>query len=130
MPDTTLLVSDVMSSPPVVVRTHDSLWRAMDRFLATGLRHLVVLDESDVVIGVLDDPPLSDAVEGESDADDGESDADDGSDTERAEDAVRFALPFGFVLNLAGVRRLRGPLRRRGRLDHDLRTDRRSGIDR
>jgi acetoin utilization protein AcuB len=55
MPDTTLLVADVMSSPPVVVRTHDSLWRAMDRFLATGLRHLVVLDESDVVIGVLDD---------------------------------------------------------------------------
>lgn len=55
MQDTSLLVSDVMSSPPVVVRTHDSLWRAMDRFLATGLRHLVVLDETDVVIGVLDD---------------------------------------------------------------------------
>lgn len=44
-----------MSSPPIVVRTHDSLWRAMDRFLATGLRHLVVLDEADVVIGILDD---------------------------------------------------------------------------
>lgn len=55
MSDTALLVGDVMSSPPVVVRTHDSLWRAMDRFLATGLRHLVVLDESDVVVGVLDD---------------------------------------------------------------------------
>jgi CBS domain-containing protein len=55
MPDTPLLVSDLMSSPPVVVRTHDSLWRAMDRFLATGLRHLVVLDETDVVIGILDD---------------------------------------------------------------------------
>jgi CBS domain-containing protein len=55
MQDTSPLVADVMSSPPVVVRTHDSLWRAMDRFLATGLRHLVVLDESDVVIGILDD---------------------------------------------------------------------------
>jgi CBS domain-containing protein len=55
MQDTTPLVDDVMSSPPIVVRTHDSLWRAMDRFLATGLRHLVVLDDSDVVIGILDD---------------------------------------------------------------------------
>jgi CBS domain-containing protein len=55
MQDTSPLVEDVMSSPPIVVRTHDSLWRAMDRFLATGLRHLVVLDEADVVIGILDD---------------------------------------------------------------------------
>jgi CBS domain-containing protein len=55
MQDTSPLVEDVMSSPPIVVRTHDSLWRAMDRFLATGLRHLVVLDEADLVIGILDD---------------------------------------------------------------------------
>lgn len=55
MQDTTPVVADVMSTPPVVVRTHDSLWRAMDRFLATGLRHLVVLDDSDVVIGILED---------------------------------------------------------------------------
>lgn len=55
MPYSSLLVANVMSSPPVVVRTHDSLWRAMDRFLATGLRHLVVLDELDAVIGILDD---------------------------------------------------------------------------
>jgi CBS domain-containing protein len=55
MLDPSPLVEQVMSSPPIVVRTHDSLWRAMDRFLATGLRHLVVLDDSDVVIGILDD---------------------------------------------------------------------------
>lgn len=55
MQDTSPVVGDVMSTPPVVVRTHDSLWRAMDRFLATGLRHLVVLDDSDVVIGILED---------------------------------------------------------------------------
>jgi CBS domain-containing protein len=55
MRDTSPVVEDVMSSPPIVVRTYDSLWRAMDRFLATGLRHLVVLDEADVVIGILED---------------------------------------------------------------------------
>jgi CBS domain-containing protein len=53
--DTGPLVADVMASPPVVVRTYDTLWRAMDRFTATGLRHLVVLDEADAVVGVLDD---------------------------------------------------------------------------
>lgn len=31
----------------------------MDRFTATGLRHLVVLDEADVVVGVLDDRLLA-----------------------------------------------------------------------
>lgn len=55
MQDTGPLVADVMASPPVVVRTYDTLWRAMDRFTATGLRHLVVLDEADAVVGVLDD---------------------------------------------------------------------------
>jgi len=53
--DTGPLVADVMATPPVVVRTYDTLWRAMDRFTATGLRHLVVLDETDAVVGVLDD---------------------------------------------------------------------------
>jgi CBS domain-containing protein len=55
MQDIDPVVSDVMATPPVVVRSHDSLWRAMDRFLATGLRHLVVLDEEDAVLGILDD---------------------------------------------------------------------------
>jgi CBS domain-containing protein len=57
--DTGPLVADVMASPPVVVRTGDTLWRAMDRFTATGLRHLVVLDETDAVVGVLDDRLLA-----------------------------------------------------------------------
>lgn len=59
MQDTGPVVSDVMASPPVVVRTDDTLWRAMDRFTATGLRHLVVLDEADAVVGVLDDRLLA-----------------------------------------------------------------------
>ena len=49
------MVADVMATPPVVVRTYDSLWAAMDRFTATGLRHLVVLDPHDAVVGVLED---------------------------------------------------------------------------
>lgn len=44
-----------MATPPVVVRAVDSLWRAMDRFTATGLRFLVVLDDDDAVVGLLDD---------------------------------------------------------------------------
>ena len=59
MQDHGTLVADVMASPPVVVRTYDSLWRAMDRFTATGLRHLVVLDATDAVVGVLDDRLLA-----------------------------------------------------------------------
>ena len=55
MQDTGPLVADVMATPPVVVRTYDTLWRAMDRFTATGLRHLVVLDATDAVVGVLED---------------------------------------------------------------------------
>jgi CBS domain-containing protein len=55
MQDTAPLVEDVMATPPVVLRTADSLWRAMDRFTATGLRFLVVLDDADAVVGLLDD---------------------------------------------------------------------------
>ena len=44
-----------MATPPVVLRTADSVWRAMDRFTATGLRFLVVLDDEDAVVGLLDD---------------------------------------------------------------------------
>lgn len=44
-----------MATPPVVIRSTDSLWRAMDRFTATGLRFLVVLDDDDAVVGLLDD---------------------------------------------------------------------------
>jgi CBS domain-containing protein len=51
-------VGDVMSAPLVVVRDGDSLWRAMDRFLASGLRHLVVLDVDDRLVGVLGDRQL------------------------------------------------------------------------
>lgn len=44
-----------MSTTLVVVREHDSLWSALDRFTGTGLRHLVVLDDRDGLVGVLDD---------------------------------------------------------------------------
>jgi acetoin utilization protein AcuB len=48
-------VRDVMSAPVTVVRDHDSAWHALERFTETGLRHLVVLDDSDGLVGVLDD---------------------------------------------------------------------------
>jgi CBS-domain-containing membrane protein len=48
-------VRDVMSSPLVIVRDYDTIWHAVDRFVQTGLHHLVVLDSEDVLLGVLDD---------------------------------------------------------------------------
>jgi acetoin utilization protein AcuB len=49
------VVRDVMSSPVTVVRDHDSAWHALVRFTETGLRHLVVLDGTDHLVGVLED---------------------------------------------------------------------------
>lgn len=46
---------DIMSTPLVVVRSQDSLRHALDRFTVTGHRHLVVLDDSDDLVGVVDD---------------------------------------------------------------------------
>ena len=46
---------DVMSAPLVVVRDYDTIWHALDRFVQTGLHHLVVLDSEDELVGVLDD---------------------------------------------------------------------------
>ena len=48
-------VSDVMSVSLVVVRDYDTIWHALDRFVQTGLHHLVVLDPEDRLVGVLDD---------------------------------------------------------------------------
>jgi CBS domain-containing protein len=48
-------VRDVMSAPLVVVRDYDTIWHAVDRFVQTGLHHLVVLDPEDELVGVLDD---------------------------------------------------------------------------
>jgi CBS domain-containing protein len=48
-------VRDVMSAPLVVVRDYDTIWHAVDRFVATGLHHLVVLGPEDQLVGVLDD---------------------------------------------------------------------------
>jgi CBS domain-containing protein len=48
-------VRDVMSTPVTVVRDHDSAWHALERFTETGLRHLVVLDDADGLVGVLED---------------------------------------------------------------------------
>jgi CBS domain-containing protein len=48
-------VRDVMSTPLVVVRDYDTIWHALDRFVQTGLHHLVVLDPEDALVGVLDD---------------------------------------------------------------------------
>jgi CBS domain-containing protein len=49
------VVRDVMSTPVTVVRDHHSAWHALVRFTETGLRHLVVLDEEDRLVGVLED---------------------------------------------------------------------------
>jgi acetoin utilization protein AcuB len=48
-------VGAVMTAPVVVVRDHDSIWHAIDRFTTTGLHHLVVLDSDDHLVGILDD---------------------------------------------------------------------------
>lgn len=48
-------VLDVMSAPLVIVRDYDTIWHAVDRFVQTGLHHLVVLDPEDALVGVLDD---------------------------------------------------------------------------
>jgi CBS domain-containing protein len=49
------IVRDVMSASLVVVRDYDTIWHALDRFVQTGLHHLVVLDPEDTLVGVLDD---------------------------------------------------------------------------
>jgi CBS-domain-containing membrane protein len=48
-------VRDVMSAPLVIVRDYDTIWHAVDRFVKSGLHHLVVLDAEDGLVGVLDD---------------------------------------------------------------------------
>jgi len=48
-------VHDFMSAPLVIVRDYDTIWHAVDRFVQTGLHHLVVLDPEDALVGVLDD---------------------------------------------------------------------------
>ena len=48
-------VHDVMSAPLVIVRDYDTIWHAVDRFVQTGLHHLVVLDPEDALVGVLED---------------------------------------------------------------------------
>lgn len=55
MTTTGLSVSDVMSTPVVVLRDHDSIWYALERFTATGLRHLVLLDDRGALVGVVED---------------------------------------------------------------------------
>jgi CBS domain-containing protein len=49
------IVHDVMSAPLVIVRDYDTIWHAVDRFVQTGLHHLVVLDPEDALVGVLED---------------------------------------------------------------------------
>jgi len=51
-------VAQYMSTPVVIVRDHDSLWHAMDRFTVSALHHLVVLDQQDDFVGVLEDRQL------------------------------------------------------------------------
>src|SRR4029079_8670309 len=48
-------VHDFMSAPLVIVRDYDTIWHAVDRFVQSGLHHLVVLDPDDALVGVLDD---------------------------------------------------------------------------
>jgi CBS domain-containing protein len=44
-----------MSAPLVIVRDYDTIWHALDRFVKSGVHHLVVLDAEDKLLGVLDD---------------------------------------------------------------------------
>jgi len=46
-------VGDVMSTPVVTVRGNATLWEALERFLMSGLHHLVVLGVNDRCAGVL-----------------------------------------------------------------------------
>ncbi len=48
-------VHNFMSAPLVIVRDYDTIWHAVDRFVQSGLHHLVVLDPEDALVGVLDD---------------------------------------------------------------------------
>ena len=49
-----LAVVDVMSTPVVAIQANESLWAALERFLAAGVRHLVVLTGNRCV-GVVSD---------------------------------------------------------------------------
>jgi CBS domain-containing protein len=49
------LVAEIMSAPLVVLDEHASVWRALERMTASGLHHLVVLDQARRLVGVLED---------------------------------------------------------------------------
>ena len=49
------IVSHYMSAPVVILRDHDSIWHAVDRFIISGLHHMVVLDQHDNFLGVVKD---------------------------------------------------------------------------
>lgn len=53
-----LTLADVMSSPVVTVRDDATVWEAMQRFIASGLRHLVVVSPTGTYRGVLSDRTL------------------------------------------------------------------------
>ncbi|MGH8937722.1 MAG: CBS domain-containing protein [Actinomycetes bacterium] len=48
-------VAEVMSAPVVTVRDTDTVWQAVDQFMVSGLRHLVVVDGARTLVGVLSD---------------------------------------------------------------------------
>jgi CBS domain-containing protein len=51
-------VGELMSSPVLTVEVGESLWDAWQLLFVSGLRHLVVLDESGGTIGVISDRAL------------------------------------------------------------------------
>ena len=56
---TEVLVHEVMSMRVVTIKTTQTLSDALDRFRLTGLRHLVVTDETGACAGVVSDRTVS-----------------------------------------------------------------------
>lgn len=48
-------VGDIMSSPVLTVETGETLWDAWQLMFVSGLRHLVVVDEQGMCVGVISD---------------------------------------------------------------------------
>ena len=48
-------IGEIMSKPVLTVEIGESLWDAWQLLFVSGLRHLVVLDDNGICIGILSD---------------------------------------------------------------------------
>ena len=64
-----LAAREVMSAPAAICRPDDSVARAVEVLQRSGMRHVVVVDLHDVIVGVVDDRRLARALAGMSMAD-------------------------------------------------------------